>query len=185
MRRALGMAVILALAAVPGRADLYVSSPEGMPTGKTVTADQLWEIFDRTLPPNVWVSPLESSEYEVMSARWMRRQFLPALKEQMKTFWRDRIPEDDTAGTCSGFALVCRLMLSLSAMDVHAHTPAVATVIVWQGKPFGGLDASKENHCVIFVLTDEGPWIVEAQSGAYTKIADYPNRETIKLVSVH
>lgn len=183
--RAVGVAALLAITAAPGRADLYVSAPAGMPTGKTVTAQQLWEVFDHVLPPNVWVSPLESSEYEVISARWMRREFLPALKEQMSTFWRDRIPEDDTAGACSGFALVCHLMLNLSAMDVHAHTPAVATVIVWQGKPFGGLYASMQNHCVIFVLTDEGPWIIEAQSGAYTKIADYPNLGTIKLVSVH
>jgi hypothetical protein len=77
------------------------------------------------------------------------------------------------------------LMLSLSAMDVHACAPAAATVIVRQERPFGGLSATKENHCVDFVLTDEGPWIIEAQSGAYTTIDAYPNRGTIKLVSVH
>lgn len=185
MGLALRLAAVLALAAATCRADLYVLAPTGMPTGKTVTAEKLWEVFDRVLPPNVWVAPLESTEYEVISAKWMRRQFLPALKDQMKLLWENRIPEEDTAGTCSGFALVCRLMLGLSAMDAHARTPAVATVIVKQERAFGGLSATKEGHCVIFVLTDEGPWIVEAQSGAYTAIGDYPNRGNIKLVSVH
>jgi hypothetical protein len=70
-------------------------------------------------------------------------------------------------------------------MDAGARAPATATVIVRQEKPFGGLYATKEDHCVAFVLTDEGPWIIEVQSGVYTKIGDYPNRGTIKLVSVH
>jgi hypothetical protein len=179
------LAVVLSLAAVTCWANLDVSAPTGMPTGKTVTAEQLWEVFDHALPPDVWVSPLESSKYEVISAKWMRREFLPALKQQMKTLWEKRIPEEDSAGNCNGFALVCRLMLSLSAMEAHARAPAAATVIVKQEKPFGGLSATMEDHCVAFVLTDEGPWIIEAQSGVYTKIGDYPNRGTIKLVSVH
>ncbi len=178
-------AVLLGFAALAARAGLRVEAPDNMPTGTTVTAQQLWQEFDRALPPDVWVSPLESSRYEVISAKWMRRDFLPALKEQMKVLWREKIPEENTAGNCNGFALVARLMLSLSAMEAHARAPAAATVIVRQEKPFGGLDATQEDHCVAFVLTDEGPWIIEVQSGAYIKIADYPNRSTIKLVSVH
>ena len=179
------LAVALSFAAVTCWAGLGVSTPTGMPTGKTVTAEQLWEVFDHALPPDVWVSPLENGQYEVISAKWMRQDFLPALKQQIKALWERGIPEEDAAGNCSGFALVCRLMLSLSAMEAHARAPAAATVIVKQEKPFGGLAATMENHCVAFVLTDEGPWIIEVQSGAYTKIGDYPNRATIELVSVH
>jgi hypothetical protein len=185
MRWTRGLAVILALATVTSWANLDVSAPTGMPTGKTVTAEQLWEVFNHALPPDVWVSPLECNEYEVISAKWMRQEFLPALKQQMKMLWENRIPEEDSAGNCNGLALVCRLMLSLSAMEAHARAPAAATVIVKQEKPFGGLAATREDHCVVFVLTDEGPWIIEAQSGVCTKIGDYPNRGTIKLVSVH
>ena len=115
----------------------------------------------------------------------MRRDFLPALKHQMKQLWDKQIPQTDAAGNCNGFALVCRLMLNLSAMEAHACAPATATVIVRQDKGFGGLSATNEDHCVAFVLTDEGPWIIEVQSGEYTRITDYPNRGTIKLVSVH
>ena len=176
---------MLGLAVATSWADLRVTAPSGMPIGTTVTAEQLWKEFDRTLPPDVWVSPLENSHYEVISAKWMRREFLPALKQEMKTLWARNIPEEDSAGNCNGFALVCRLMLNLSAMEAHARAPAAATVIVKQAKPFGGLSATMEDHCVAFVLTDEGPWIIEVQSGDYTKIADYPNRSTIKLVSVH
>ena len=179
------LSVILSLALVSTSAGIDIYAPSGMPTGQTVTAEQLWEEFDRTLPPEVWVSPLENSQYEVISAKWMRRTFLPALKQQMKELWARGIPEQDTAGNCNGFALICRLMLSLSAMSVHARAPAAATVIVSQEHPFGGLTATMENHAVAYVLTDEGSWIIEAQSGEYAKIADYPNRETIKLVSVH
>jgi hypothetical protein len=179
------LAVVLAVTAVAAQASVHVWAPGSMPTGKTVAAEQLWEVFDHALPPDVWVSPLESSEYEVISAKWLRREFLPAVKEQMKMFRGKGFSEEHTAGTCNGFALVCRLMLSLSAMEAHARPPAAATVIVQQEKAFGGLDASKEGHTVIFVLTDEGPWIVEAQSGAHTTISDYPNLGTVKLVSVH
>ncbi len=179
------LAVVLGLAALPAWAGLDVRTPSGMPTGKTVTADQLWEQFDRTLPPNVWVSPLENARYEVISAKWMRRDFLPALKHQMKVLWDKNIPQTDAAGNCNGFALVCRLMLTMSAMEAHACAPATATVIVYQARPFGGLSATNEDHCVAFVLTDEGPWIIEVQSGAYVKFRDYPNLGTVKLVSVH
>ena len=179
------LSVVLSLALVSTLAGLDVYAPSGMPIGKTVTAEQLWEEFDRTLPPDVWVSPLENNRYEIISAKWLRGTFLPALKQQMKELWTRGIPEQDSAGNCNGFALICRLMLSLSAMSVHARAPATATVIVSQEHPFGGLSATMENHCVAYVLTDEGPWIIEAQSGEYVKIADYPNRTTIKLVSVH
>lgn len=175
----------LGFAVISASARIEVTAPSGMPKGNTVTAEKLWEEFDRTLPPGVWVSPLESTHYEVISAQWMRRSFLPALKRQMKVLTAKGIPEDNTAGNCSGFALIGRLMLSLSAMDARARAPAAATVIVTQNKAYGGLSATMEDHCVAFVLTDEGPWIIEVQSGAYTDIIAYPNRETIKLVSVH
>ena len=179
------LAAVLALAAGRSVADLYLSTPDDMPTGKTVTAEQLWKEFDSCLPAGVWVSPLENAEYEVISAKWMRSSFLPALRREMREFWAEKIPEDGSAGNCNGFALVCRLMLGLSAMASHASAPATATVIVRQEKPFGGLSATKEDHCVAFVLTDEGPWIIEVQSAQYTKLGDYPNRGTIKMVSVH
>jgi hypothetical protein len=185
IRPVLLLAVVLAFAAIPSWAGMGIYAPSGLPTGKTVTAEKLWQEFDRTLPPDVWVSPLENSEYEVISAKWMRQTFLPALKREMKSLWDDGIPQENSAGNCNGFALICRLMLSLSAMQAHAHAPATATMIVRQEKSFGGLSATMEDHCVAFVLTDEGPWVIEVQSGAYIKIADYPNRGTIKLVSVH
>jgi hypothetical protein len=184
-RSAALLAAVLAVTVATASASLGIFSPGGMPTGKTVTAEELWKQFDQSLPPDVWVSPLESSTYEVISAKWMRNTFLPSLKRQMKSLWDRGVPQEDSAGNCSGFALVCRLMLNLSAMEAHAHAPATATMIVKQEKFFGGLSATMEDHCVAFVLTDEGPWIIEAQSGTYAKIADYPNRATIKLVSVH
>jgi hypothetical protein len=180
-----GLVALFAVAFAAARADLEVSAPSGMPTGKVVTAQELWQEFDRTMPTGAWVSPLENAEYQVISARWMRRCFLPALKEQMRTIREQKLPEEDSAANCNGLALVCRLMLGLSAMESHARAPATATVIVRQENPFGGLSATRENHCVAFVLTDEGPWIIEAQSGVYAKIHDYPNLTSIKLVSVH
>lgn len=183
-RRAAVWAVCLALV-VAARADLAVTAPSGMPIGKTIKAQELWREFERSLPTGVWVSPLENAEYQVISARWMRRAFLPSLKAQMKAFREEKLPEEDSAANCNGLALVCRLMLGLSAMEAHARAPATATVIVRQENPFGGLSGTMENHCVAFVLTDEGPWIVEAQSGIYTKLGEYPNLKSIMLVSVH
>ncbi len=183
--RALALAAVLACATAAARADLQLVAPSGLPVKQTVTAEQLWQEFDRALPPGVWVSPLQNLQYQVIPARWMRRTFLPALKRQMATFTDQNLPADNSAANCNGFALVCRLMLNLSAMSAQAAAPAAATVIVYQGRPFGGLAATAEKHSVAFVLTDEGPWIIEVQSGEYTPLADYPNRETIRLVSVH
>jgi hypothetical protein len=183
--RLAGLAALAALALAAARADLAINAPSGMPIGKVVTAQELWREFNRTMPAGAWVSPLENLEYQVISARWLRRCFLPALKDQMKAIREQKLPEEDSAANCNGLALVCRLMLGLSAMESHARAPATATVIVKQENPFGGLSATMENHCVAFVLTDEGPWIIEAQSGAYAKIRDYPNLSSIKLVSVH
>jgi hypothetical protein len=183
--RALALAAALACSTAVARADLQLIAPSGLPLNRTVTAEQLWQEFDRALPPGVWVSPLQNLQYQVIPARWMRRTFLPALKRQMATFTERNLPADNSAANCNGFALVCRLMLNLSAMSAHAAAPAAATVIVFQGRPFGGLAATDEKHSVAFVLTDEGPWIIEVQSGEYTPLADYPNRETIRLVSVH
>ena len=181
LRPAHWLALALGLAATMCSASLSVYAPSGMPTGKTVTAEQLWEELNHALPADVWVAPLECAKYEVISAHWMRRTFLPALKRQMKEFWDKKIPENDSAGNCSGFALVCRLMLSLSAMEAHACAPAVATVIVRQEKSFGGLSATMEDHCVAFVLTDEGPWIIEVQAQTTCIRAD--ERTKIKVSS--
>ncbi|MBI5771491.1 MAG: hypothetical protein HZA93_27195 [Verrucomicrobia bacterium] len=179
------LTLTLTLATGIARAELHLSAPGGLPLGPTVTARKLWEEFDRALPAGVWVSPLENKEYLVISAQWMRRSFLPALNRQMELFSQQNLGADHSAANCNGFALVCRLMLGLSAMAARAPAPATATMIVHQSAPFGGLEATRENHSVAFVLTDEGPWVIEVQSGEYVKLADYPNRSTIKLVSVH
>jgi hypothetical protein len=173
------------LLAVAAHAGINLYAPDGMPTGRSVTATELWETFDRNLPPGIWISPLENERYEVVSARWLRRTFLPSLRRQMNDFRTRDLPERGRAANCNGFALVCRVMLNLSAMAARAHGPAAATVIVHHAQAFGGLPATNEYHSVAFVLTDEGPWIIEAQSGAYTPLSAYPNLSQIKLVSVH
>jgi len=174
-----------AVLAVAAHAGINLYAPDGMPTGRSVTATELWETFDQALPPGIWISPLENERYEVVSARWLRRTFLPALRRQMQEFRARDLPARGRAANCNGFALVCRVMLNLSAMAARAHGPAAATVIVHHAQAFGGLPATDEDHSVAFVLTDEGPWIIEAQSGAYTPLSAYPNLTQIKLVSVH
>lgn len=185
LRSLRGAVLFLTLAAATAWADLKILAPGRMPSGRTVTAAQLWEELDRGLPDGVWVAPLQNSTYEVISAKWLRRDFLPSLKRQMQAFRDKDLPEDNSAANCNGLALIARLMLNLSAMDARAHAPAAATVIVRHDKNFGGLSATHEDHSVAFVLTDEGPWIIEVQSGVHTPLADYPNRSTIKLVNVH
>jgi hypothetical protein len=182
--RAVLVVVMLATALV-ARADLRLAAPDDLSGGPTITAEQLWQELDRALPPGVWVSPLQNHEYRVIPAAWMRRSFLPALNRQMGQFAKQRIGADNSAANCNGFALICRLMLGLSAMAANSPAPATATLIVHQAAPFGGLEATRENHSVALVLTDEGPWVIEVQSGEHVKLADYPNRSTIKMVSVH
>lgn len=179
------LSAALLLEPTPADASLSLRAPSGMPSGRTITAGALWEELNRLLPPGVWVSPLESEQYEVISAAWLRRTFLPSLRRQMRELWDRDLPIDDRAANCNGFALLCRTMLHLSAMDAGAYGPAAGTAIVRQDRPFGGLIATKEDHKVAFVLTDEGLWIIEAQSAAHVSARDYPNLTSVKLVSIH
>jgi len=126
--RCLALAVVLTWSVATAQADLRLVAPADMPSGKTITAESLWQEFDRDLPPGVWISPLQNLEYQVISAQLMRRSFLPALKRQMATFSRQNLPADNSAANCNGFALVCRLMINLSAMSARAAAPATATV---------------------------------------------------------
>ena len=180
----LALGLILTTATAGARLD--VETPRGeMPRGKTVTAEALWESLNAELPANVWVSPLENKEYEVISAKWMTKQFLPQLSRIMDDFRASHLPEDDTAGNCNGLGLVGKLLIELSAIEVHAKAPAAASVIVKQQFAFGGVDATKVGHYVLLVLTDEGWWVIEAQSGKHVPLHDYPNRATIHQVSIH
>ncbi|HUL53323.1 MAG TPA: hypothetical protein VLT83_07940, partial [Opitutaceae bacterium] len=52
-RLARWLAVVLAITAATGQASVHLWAPSGMPTGKTVTAEALWEVFDQALPPEV------------------------------------------------------------------------------------------------------------------------------------
>lgn len=184
-RGAAAVMLALVLAGTSSSANLRFMAPGDMPTGRTITATELWEELNRTLPAGVWISPLQNETYQVVSAKWLRRTFLPSLRRQMKQIWDQRLPADNTAANCNGFALVCRLLLNISALSTQDSAPATATLIVQHERPFGDLPATHVPHSVAWVLTDEGPWVIEVQSATPIALSDYPNREFIKLVNVH
>ena len=85
---------------------------------------------------------------------------------------------------CDNFALLYKSLLSISYYKSNArHEPAVATVLVEQKHPFGGIPAGSL-HMLNLVFTSKAWYIFEPQTGKYTELENYPNQEYIKLLII-
>ncbi len=79
-------------------------------------------------------------------------------------------------------------MLYKSLMGISAYKsadneePSVAVVVVSQINEYGGIPASKGLHMVNLVMTNNGWFIFEPQSGKYILLEKYPNQEYIKYI---
>jgi hypothetical protein len=83
---------------------------------------------------------------------------------------------------CDNFAMLYKSLFSVGAYaSNNSQEFAVASVIVMQKNPFGGIP-SGELHMVNLVFTTKDWYIFEPQTGEYIELQKYPNQEHIKFI---
>lgn len=84
---------------------------------------------------------------------------------------------------CDNFAMLYKSLMGISAYkSADNEEPSVAVVVVSQINEYGGIPASKGLHMVNLVMTNNGWFIFEPQSGKYILLEKYPNQEYIKYI---
>lgn len=82
---------------------------------------------------------------------------------------------------CDNFALLYKSLMGISAYkSQEASEPAVAVLVVRQMHEFGGIPGTEELHMVNLVMTNNGWFVFEPQTGKYTLLERYPNQEYIQ-----
>lgn len=83
---------------------------------------------------------------------------------------------------CDNFAMLYKSLFSVGAYaSNNSHEFAVASVIVMQVNPFGGIP-SGELHMLNLILTTRDWYIFEPQTGEYIELQNYPNQKHIKFI---
>ena len=85
---------------------------------------------------------------------------------------------------CDNFALLYKSLMGIGAYkNGNKNEPAVAVLIVEQRHAFGGIPASPGSlHMINLIITNNGWFIFEAQTGAKKLIEEYPNQEYLKYL---
>ena len=84
---------------------------------------------------------------------------------------------------CDNFAMLYKSLMGISAYkSAYSAEPSVAVVVVRQVNEYGGIPASEGFHMVNLVMTNNGWFIFEPQSGKYILLENYPNQEYIEYL---
>ena len=81
---------------------------------------------------------------------------------------------------CDNFALLYKSLMGISSYKGKGtKEPAIAVMVVEQREAFGGIPAGYL-HKINLVFTNQGWYVLEAQTGEFIKLEDYPNQKYIK-----
>lgn len=84
---------------------------------------------------------------------------------------------------CDNFAMLYKSLMGISGYkSLNKSEPSVAVVVVRQVNEYGGIPASNGLHMVNLVMTNNGWFIFEPQSGQFTLLEQYPNQEFIEYL---
>lgn len=84
---------------------------------------------------------------------------------------------------CDNFAMLYKSLMGISGYKSSSESePSVAVVVVRQVNEYGGIPASNGLHMVNLVMTNNGWFIFEPQSGKFILLENYPNQEFIKYL---
>jgi len=84
---------------------------------------------------------------------------------------------------CDNFAMLYKSLMGISGYkSANKEEPSVAVVVVRQINEYGGIPSSNGLHMVNLVMTNNGWFIFEPQSGKYILLEDYPNQEYIEYL---
>ena len=83
---------------------------------------------------------------------------------------------------CDNFAMLYKSLFSVGAYaSNNSQEFAVASVVVMQENPFGGIP-SGGLHMLNLVFTNKDWYIFEPQTGEYIELQNYPNQAYIKFI---
>ena len=81
---------------------------------------------------------------------------------------------------CDNFALLYKSLMGISSYKGSSKLePAVAVMVVEQKNEFGGIP-SGYLHMINLVFTNNGWYVIEAQTGKFIKLENYPNQSFVK-----
>ena len=85
---------------------------------------------------------------------------------------------------CDNYAMLYKSLMSVAAYKAgESVEPAVLLVLVEQRESFGGVPAGGAHLCVL-VMTDQGWFVVEPQTGQFDKLENYPNQRFVRLLMI-
>lgn len=85
---------------------------------------------------------------------------------------------------CDNFAMLYKSMMSVSAYKAKSdNEPCVALLVVRQVNEFGGVP-SGGLHMVNLVMTNQGWYVFEPQTGEFIKLEKYPNQQYVQLLII-
>lgn len=83
---------------------------------------------------------------------------------------------------CDNFAMLYKSMMSVASFKANEDAePACGLITTQQINDFGGIPGTGGLHMLILVMTDQGWYVVEPQTGKFTLLEDYPNQQHIKM----
>lgn len=84
---------------------------------------------------------------------------------------------------CDNFAMLYKSLMGISGYkSSNKSEPSVAVVVVRQVNEYGGIPASNGLHMVNLVMTNNGWFILEPQTGKLILLENYPNQEFIEYL---
>jgi hypothetical protein len=82
---------------------------------------------------------------------------------------------------CDNFAMLYKSLASVAGYKSGTSMePACALLVVRQHEPFGGVPGSGGLHMLNLVLTNNGWYVFEPQTGEHVLLQDYPNEKHIQ-----
>lgn len=91
---------------------------------------------------------------------------------------------DGETSDCDNYAMLYKSLMSAAAYKAGEKIePAVLLMLVEQRKPFGGIPVGGP-HLNIIVMTNQGWFVVEPQTGQFDKLENYPNQQFVRLLMI-
>ena len=85
---------------------------------------------------------------------------------------------------CDNYAMLYKSLMSAAAYKSGDKTePAVLLMLVQQRESFGGVPAGGAHLCIM-VMTNQGWFVVEPQTGQFDELKNYPNQSTVRLLMI-
>ena len=84
---------------------------------------------------------------------------------------------------CDNFAMLYKSLMGISGYKSNQEKePSVAVMVVRQNEEYGGIPASKGLHMVNLIMTNNGWFVFEPQTGKFILLEQYPNQEFVEYL---